>query len=117
MSKSKYLVDDEMDALDYADEYVYEEYKKDEKQKAKEEGREEKVKAPKPKVAVPKAAPKPLASVPKKLTAVVKAALEPVENDFFPVLEAVDDWEAAMDNLDAFVSKQEEQRQASAKKS
>lgn len=114
MSKAKYLVDDEMDALDYADEYVYEEYKRDEKQKAKEEGREEKVKAPKPK---PKAAPKPVASAPKKLTAVVKTALEPTEDDFLPVLEAVDDWEAAMDNLDAFVSKQEEQRQASAKKS
>jgi hypothetical protein len=116
MSKAKYLVDDEMDALDYADEYVYEEYKRDEKQKAKEEGREEKVKAPKPKAQAapvpkkPKAQAQPVAKRPPTPT--------PLDDDFTaPVLEAVDDWEAAMDNLDAFVSKQEEQRQASAKKS
>jgi len=105
MPKGRNLVDDEIDAWDYADQYVEEQAWKEKKRIAKESGEgvdEMPVAVTKPKAAAPKLkAPAPPPPPP-------PPAEEALEEE--PILEAVDDWEAAMDALEAHVSKQEEIR-------
>ncbi len=112
MPKGRDLVDDEMDAWDYADRYVEEEAWQERKRIAKESGEEVE---PARSGAAPKQKPqpKPQAAEKPKLQPQPKpevAAPTPEDDLEEPVLEAVDDWEAAMDALEAHVSKQEEIR-------
>ena len=112
MGGGKSRVDDELDAVDYADyeaeNEMYREYL------VKNNIQEEK---PKPKPST--AAPKPLAAKPQpkpqprlatKVVPVVED--EPEIQKGFETLEVVDDWEAAMDALDKAVSAEEEKRAA-----
>ena len=110
MSKySKNLLLEEMDAEEYAEEDAYYE--------AQDENR---VKENRPKLTpVAKQAPKPQPlPQPKPKPAPPKPALErktefeELKPFVEPVLETVDDWEAAMDALDAHVSAIEEQKVA-----
>ncbi len=118
MPKGRDLVDDEMDAWDYADRYVEEEAWQERKRIAKESGEEvEPARAgaaakqkpqPKPQAAEkPKPQPQPQ---PQPQPKPEVAAPTPEDDLEEPVLEAVDDWEAAMDALEAYGSKQEEIR-------
>jgi hypothetical protein len=95
-------VDEEMDAVDYADEYD-DDYEQDSKYTKPDP----KVEAPKPKSAE---APKPKAPEPKQAE---KPKIEEPEDDPFakePVLETFDNWEDAMDALDSHMTKEEEAR-------
>ena len=108
-SKSK-LVDEELDACEYADDDAYYEHIKETRVKQNKPEKEATVKKV-PKPSGPKPPPKPKAVAPK--VAPVEL-VKPKEEFIEPVLETVDDWEAAMDALDAHVSAQEAQKVAAA---
>ena len=106
-AKSK-LVDEELDAREYADEDAY--YEQLRETRVKENKPEKQVIVTKPpKPSGPKPPPKP------KVAVLNVIPVEETKEEFVePVLETVDDWETAMDALDAHVSAQEAQKAAAA---
>ena len=106
-AKSK-LVDEEIDAREYADDDAYYEHIKETRVKQNKPEKDVVNKTPKP--SGPKPPPKPKAVAPK-----VVPVEAPKEEFTEPVLETVDDWETAMDALDAHVSAQEAQKVANKK--
>lgn len=104
-SKSK-LVFEEIDAEEYADEDSYYEYVKETRVKENKPEKEVVEKPKEAKLQTQKTKPVPMI-VQKSVELTVK---EEVIEEKEPILETVDDWEAAMDALDAHVSALEEQK-------
>jgi hypothetical protein len=111
MSKHHSLVNEQLDAEDYADEYADDQSWRDHRDAAKARGEwvEKETKKKSAAAAAPKPKPKPAPKVVVKAEPKVETQKEetPFIVDKEPILEAVDDWEAAMDALDAHVSAQE----------
>lgn len=116
--RGKNLVDDELDSWEYADEYAEEENWKDSRHAAKMRGEEEEPPTPtelaKPKPKPNTVVPKAMSDPPAKPQPKPAPAAPPTPPASFvepePVLETVDDWEAAMDALDAYETRKEEIR-------
>ena len=102
------LVDDELDAYDYAEEDAgYQRWEETQVKEGKEIPKEEKPKEPK--VKEPKE-PKPQEEKPILETPVEPPEEPPVEEEI--ELEQFDDWEQAMDALEAKVSQEEAKKAA-----
>lgn len=100
------LVDDQLDAYDYAEEDA--EYQRWEETQVKE-GKVIPKEEEKP---TPQTQPKPQSEPVEKSKPTEKSKPEPVEEEKEPVLEQFDDWEAAMDALEAKISYDEEKKAA-----
>jgi hypothetical protein len=96
------LVDDELDAWEYADEHA--DYQQWEETQVKE-GKEIVQEKPKEESKAKESAP-----TPEKKPVVKEEIVEPIEEEKEPILEQYDDWEAAMDALEAKVSYDEEKK-------
>jgi hypothetical protein len=114
-NKHNNLVDDNWGATEYADEYYDDEDWKEPDAKPLVAAAADPNAQPKaePKAVVktsekPKAEPKPKAAAP------VRAPTPPPFEEKEPILEVVDDWEAAMDALENHMSAQEEKKLAAA---
>jgi hypothetical protein len=110
-NKHNNLVDDNWGATEYADEY----YENEDWQDSKEKAPLAKKAAPKPAESLPKpaqkvkdAAAKPKAVQTRNPTPPPSKPVEHVE----PLLETCDNWEDAMDALEAHISAQEEKKAA-----
>lgn len=114
--KGHYLVDDELDAWEYADEYVETENWKEKKRVAKEKGEDVEDEKPAATVPKPKPAPKPKPVAKPAPAAPPPPPPEELPEFLEPKLETFDDWEAAMDALDNHISAQEEKKVAAAQK-
>ncbi len=108
MSKfSKNLLQDAMDAEEYAEEDAY--YEAQDEKRVKENRPKPTPIAkqtPKPQP-LPQPKPKPAPPKPAVVKEVVFDELKPFVE---PILETVDDWETAMDNLEAKMAAEEEQK-------
>jgi hypothetical protein len=106
------LVDDELDAYDYAEEDAsYQRWEETQVKENKLVEQEKEKEKEKPKAA-PQPKPKPTPEV-KQLPEVKKEdEMIFVKEELEVELEQFDDWEAAMDALDAKISKEEEKKAA-----
>jgi hypothetical protein len=113
-NKHNNLVDDNWGATEYADEYYEDDEGWQEPSKAVAKTVAEPNAEPKPK---PKAEPKPTPKEEPKPKAgpIAKPPPPPPFEEEEPILEAVDDWEAAMDALETHMSAQEEKKVAQQK--